>query len=107
MAHELAGAFQQSLGIGDLSAAKEPDIDVRPERIDIGERRITHTRGRMAIMQYLSNVVSAVAHDREPAPRDRSHFARMPMHPDLDCWISLERTEKVEEFVHGDSCRRA
>ena len=52
MAHELASAFQQTLGIGNLGATKEPDIDVSFEGIDIGERRITlHTRsdGRRAI----------------------------------------------------------
>src|SRR5437660_7503477 len=51
MAHELASAFQQALGIGNLGATKEPDIDVSSERIDIRECRITYARGRMAIMQ--------------------------------------------------------
>ena len=51
MAHELASAFQQALGIGNLGATKEPDIDVSFEGIDIGECRVTDTRGRMAIMQ--------------------------------------------------------
>ena len=36
MAHELAGAYQQALGIGNLGATKEPDIDVSFEGIDIG-----------------------------------------------------------------------
>ena len=51
MAHELASAFQQTLGIGNLGATKEPDIDVSFEGIDIGKCRVTDTRGRMAIMQ--------------------------------------------------------
>src|SRR5207253_11004471 len=51
MAHELASAFQQALGIGNLGATKEPDINVSFEGIDIGECRITYARGRMAIMQ--------------------------------------------------------
>src|SRR5437660_5186497 len=37
MAHELASAFQQALGIGSLGATKEPDIDVSFYGIDIGE----------------------------------------------------------------------
>ncbi len=51
MAHELAGAFQQTLRVGNLGATKEPDIDVGCERIDVTERRISYTRGRMTIMQ--------------------------------------------------------
>ena len=46
MAHELAAAFQQALRIGELGAEKEPDIDVSREGIDVGECRITDTRGR-------------------------------------------------------------
>ncbi len=41
MAHEPAGAFQQALRIGNLGTPKEPDIDVSPESIDIGEGRVT------------------------------------------------------------------
>jgi len=51
MAHELAGPFQQAPRIGNLGAAKEPDIDVVFEGIDVAECRITYTRGRMAVMQ--------------------------------------------------------
>ena len=51
MAHELASAFQQTRGIGNLRATKESDINVSFERIDIAECRISHTRSRMAIMQ--------------------------------------------------------
>src|SRR5262245_56963270 len=51
MAHELAGAFQQVLGIGNLGSAKEPDIDVSFEGIDIGECRVTYTRGRVPGME--------------------------------------------------------
>ena len=39
------------LRIGNLGATKEPDIDVSFEGIDIGECRISYTRGRMAVMQ--------------------------------------------------------
>ena len=40
MTHEPAGAFQEAARIRDLGAAKEPDIDVSPEGVDIGECRI-------------------------------------------------------------------
>jgi hypothetical protein len=51
MAHEPASAFQQSLRIGNLGTTKEPDIDVGSEGIDVGERGISYTRGRMTIVQ--------------------------------------------------------
>src|SRR5688572_21754216 len=51
MAHEFSSAFQQPLGIGNLGPTKETDIDVCFEGIDVGECRITYTRGWMAIMQ--------------------------------------------------------
>ena len=90
------------LGIGKLGATKEPDIDVSCEGIDIGECRITYTRGRMAIMQQLSNIVSAVAHDLKPALRDRPQFTRMLMHPDFDRRIALDRSGKPQKPAHVD-----
>src|SRR5579872_5733600 len=79
MAHELASALQQTLRIGNLRTPKESDIDVRFERIHIPECRIGYTCGRMAIMQQLSNVVSASSHDRKPLPCDHPQFAGMLM----------------------------
>jgi hypothetical protein len=51
VAHELASAFQQTLGIGNLRTTKESDINVSFERIDLAEGRISYTRRRMAVMQ--------------------------------------------------------
>jgi len=102
MAHELAGACQQALRIGNLGTTEEPDIDVSCEGIDIGERRITDTRGRMAIMQYLPNIVSAVAHGPKPALRNRSKFTRMLIHPGFDGWISLDRIGEPHQLAHGN-----
>jgi hypothetical protein len=95
-------AFQQALGIGKLGATKEPDIDVTREGIDIRECRITDTRGRVAIVQQLSNIVSAVTDGREPAPRDRSQFTRMLTHPGVDSRISLDRRGKPQKPAHVD-----
>jgi hypothetical protein len=102
MAHELARAFQQAKGIGYHRAAKEPDIDVSFECIDIGECRVSDTRGRMAIVQQLSNIVSTVAHNLKPALRDRPQFAGMLMHPNVDRWISPDRTWEPKKLAHGD-----
>src|SRR6516164_626029 len=102
MAHELASAFQQALGIGNLGTTKEPHIDMSFEGIDIGECRITYTRSRMAIMQHLSNIVSAVAHDLKPALCNRPQFTRLLIHPDLDSGVSLHRTGEPHKLAHGD-----
>ncbi|MGI9086854.1 MAG: hypothetical protein ACR2HH_03790 [Chthoniobacterales bacterium] len=51
MAHELAGSFQEAVGIGNLSATKETDIHVSAEGVDVAEGRITYARGWMAIVQ--------------------------------------------------------
>lgn len=71
MAHELTGALQQALWIGDLGTAKESDIDMMAEGIDIAECRVTDARGGMAVVQQLSDIVAAAAHDLKPALGDR------------------------------------
>ena len=50
MALELAGTFQEALRICNLGPTKESDIDVSFERIHVAECRVSHTRGRVAIM---------------------------------------------------------
>ena len=51
MAHELAITLQYTMGIGNLCAPKEPDIDVSFEHIDVAECCISYTRSRMTVMQ--------------------------------------------------------
>ncbi len=51
MAHKLAIALQHTMWVGNLSAPKEPDIDVSFEHIDVAECRISYTRSRMPVMQ--------------------------------------------------------
>src|SRR5262245_27788104 len=100
MPHTLAGAFQKAFRISNLGTTKEPDIDVIFEGIDVAECRITYTGGRSVIMQQLSNIVPAVAHDFKPLLRDRPQFTGMLMHPELDCKISLGRSGKPHELIH-------
>ena len=102
MAHELASALQNTMRISNLSATKEPDIDVRFEYVDIAKCRIIYARSRMTVMQYLSNVVSAGAHDLKPALCDRSQLIGMFVHPGIDRWISLNRSWKPHQLGHGD-----
>src|SRR6185295_9622849 len=68
VAHELAGAFEQAVRIGKFGSKKKPDIDVSPERVGVGECRVSHTCGWMTVMQQLTHIVSTTAHDLEPAP---------------------------------------
>ena len=75
VAHEFASAFQQARGIGQLGAAKEPDVDVGLEGIDVGKRCVTYATGRLAIVQQLSNVIATAADDFEPLPCDGAQFA--------------------------------
>ena len=44
------GAFQQARRVLELGTTEEPYVDVRRERIDVGERGVPYARGRMAIM---------------------------------------------------------
>src|SRR5262245_65508303 len=102
MAHELAITLQYTIRVGNLSAPKEPDIDVSFEHVDVAECRIIYTRSRMTVMQELLNVVSAGAHELKPALCDHSQFTGMFVHPDLDRWISLNRTWKPHKLAHGN-----
>ena len=70
VAHELASALQQAIWIGDLGATEEPDVDVSFEGVDIGECPILYTSGRMAIMQQFAYIISTIADNVEPMPRD-------------------------------------
>src|SRR4030095_1325137 len=103
MSHVLTSAFQQTLWIGNLGTTKESNVDVSFKRIDIAECRVSDTRSRVPIMQYLSNVVSAGAHEIKPLLGDYSQFTRMVAHPDLDGWVSLDRSGKSEKLVHVSS----
>ena len=102
MAHELASALQNTMGIRNLSAPKESDVNVIFEHVDVAKCRITYTRSRVTVMQYLSNVVSACAHDLKPALCDFYQLTGMFVHPVLDRWISLNRSRKPHQLGHGD-----
>ena len=91
-----------NLPVPSKGAQEEPDVDVGCEGVDIGERRVTDTRRRMAIMQQLSNIVSAVAHDLEPALRDRPQVTRMLTHPDVDGGVALYRTGEPHNSAHEE-----
>ena len=62
MAHELAGALQQTGRIRQRCSVKEHHVYVRGESIDVAEERIFQTCNRTAIMQKLPDLVPAFSH---------------------------------------------
>jgi hypothetical protein len=98
--HKLACAFQQTLRIGNFGTSKEPDIHVRFENVDVPECRVSDTRRRMAIMQQFSHIISTLTHNPKPMLRDYTQVPRMRLHPGLDGWITLNRTEEPQELIH-------
>jgi hypothetical protein len=94
VAHKPTRAHQQALGIGNLGASEESNINVGFENIDVGEGRVGNARRRMSIMQQFSYVPSASTHGLKPALSDCSQFTRMPIQPGLNAWISLNRARE-------------
>jgi hypothetical protein len=54
----------------------------------------------MAVVQELTDIVSAAPHDLEPATRDRTQFAWALLHPCVDGWISFHGTWKRQDTAH-------
>src|SRR5262245_29501197 len=92
VAHNLAGAFQQTRRIGYVSATKESDIHVSFEGIDVCKCCVSDACRRMTIMQHLPHIVPTLAHDLEPIFRYFPQFAAMLPRPRIDGWIFLNRT---------------
>lgn len=102
MPHQLSCAFQQSARIGEFGTAKKPDVHVIPERIDVTECRVPDTRCRMTVMHQLPDVVSAGAHHLEPVLRDLPQIIGILAHPDINGWLSFDRTGEPEELIHRE-----
>src|ERR1700679_3641998 len=62
MAHELAGALQQTGWVRQRCALKETYIYVGSEYIDVAERRISQACNRAAVMQQLLYFAPESAH---------------------------------------------
>jgi hypothetical protein len=101
MTHVLAGAFEQAIRIGKLSAAEKANVDVSFEDANVSECRILDAGGGIAIVQQFANVVSTIAHDLKPAPGDCPQLAGVPMKPGINSRISSDGTLETEEFAHG------
>jgi len=97
--HKFACAFQQAFRIGNFGTAKEPNIYVSLEGVDVSECCVTDTRRRMTIMQQFPHILSTLAHNPKPTPRDYTQVPFMPLHPGLDGWITLNRTNEPQELI--------
>src|ERR1051325_4623866 len=100
MPHKPASSFQHTIRVRNLSAPKEPDINMIFEHVDVAERRIVDACSRMSVVQQLSNIFSARTHDLKPALRDRPQFTGMSVHRDIDRWISSNRCWKPHQLAH-------
>jgi hypothetical protein len=98
MAHEPAGALQQSSRIRQHCAVKEPNVNVRSEYIDVAEGRIAQTCNRTAVMQDLPDFVPAFSHHFKPLMRDGSQFTSMLVHPRIDGGIAFDSTVESQQF---------
>jgi hypothetical protein len=98
VAHELAIALQHARWVRERCAVKEPDAYVRRENIDVGERRISQTGHRAAVMQKLPDFVAAFSHHLKPVMGDCSQFAGMVFHPLIDVGIPLDSAVKSQEL---------
>src|SRR6185437_9348638 len=98
MAHELAGALQQSRRIGERRTVKEPHVYVRSECIHVAEGRISKTCNRTAIMQKLLDFVPAFSHHLKPLMCDGSQFTCMFFHPGIDGRITLDGAVESQKF---------
>jgi hypothetical protein len=77
---------------------KEPDVYVRSEYIDVAEGRIAQACNRTAVMQDLTDFVSAFSHHLNPLLRDGSQFTSMLFHPGIDGGIAFDGTVESQQF---------
>jgi hypothetical protein len=86
--HAFAGALQKSGRIVEHCPVEEADIRMSAEGVDVPERRVSHTRGGMAIMQKFANVRSAAAHLFKPRLDEPSQPVIGLGEPGVDAGVS-------------------
>jgi hypothetical protein len=102
VAHVLAGTFQQARRIREFGAMEKSDIDMRFERVDIGEGGISDARSWVAVMQQFVYIISTIADNVEPKSCDSAQFTGMLAHPGIDCRISPNRTGEPKDLIHSN-----
>lgn len=97
MAHVFAGALEQVGRVEERSSLEEADVDVGGEGVDIGERDVTETGDRAAVVEEFADLVAAIAHDFEPLAGDGAEWAGVALEPGGDGGIAFEGAIKAEE----------
>ena len=100
MAHKLAGTFQNTFRVGNLSASKESDIHVSLKGVDVSKCRVSDACRRMTIVQALSYIVPALTHGLKPVLRNFAQLARVLSQPCINGRISPGRIGKSKELAH-------
>src|SRR5579864_229487 len=98
MAHELAGALQQTGRVRQRRAVKEANVYVGGEHVDVGEGRVSQTGDRTAVMQKLADFVAAISHHVKPVTRDGSQFAGVVFQPGVDGGIALDSAVESKQI---------
>src|SRR5689334_14897710 len=97
MAHELAGALQQTRRIRQRYAVKEPHVYVRGKYIDVAEGRIAQTCHGTAIVQKLPDLVPAFSHHLKPLMRDGPQCVCTFFHPRIDGGIAFDSAVESQQ----------
>ena len=100
MPHAFAGAFQKAGRVVERRPVEEADIHMSAEGVDIPERRISHARGGMAIVQKLANVRSATAHLFKPWLGDPSQLVIGLGKPNVNAGVSPNGAWEPQELAH-------
>ncbi|SEC48202.1 hypothetical protein SAMN05519104_1463 [Rhizobiales bacterium GAS188] len=98
--HAFAGAFEEAGRVVEHRPVEEADIHMNAEGVDVGKRRISHTRSGMTIVQKLANVRSAAAHLFKPWLGEPSQLVIGLGKPSVDAGVSLNGTREPQELAH-------
>src|SRR5512146_2269230 len=97
MAHVLASTLQHASRIGQRRAVKEPHVYVRSIYVDVAERCVSQACNRTAVMQELTDFISACAHRAKPPARVVSQFTLMLPEPLVDGGIAFYSAVKSQQ----------
>jgi hypothetical protein len=90
VAHEFAGAFEDTGGIWKCGSLKKSDVYVRGENIDVRERHISQACDGAAIVHQFADLVAAAAHYLKPVLRDGTEVGGLFLQPCVDGGIMLD-----------------
>jgi hypothetical protein len=79
---------------------EEADIGMRPERVDISERRVADAGDRTSVVEKLADVGAAAAHSVEPSPHHPAQRIGIVREPGLDPGIAPDRAGESQQIPH-------